>query len=170
MFKITPPIGQNVAFCNIAKRLLVVLLALLLAGAVVWCGYHDTRHQSVVWAEHIPSLYVPTFYDSEALEYYISQAYHTDDPEALCVAGTAAYNLRVFDRQALDSLPAVELDEADIMLQRSASLGYAPAFTVIHYLDQLDLWHHALPDNEPAIFPSAPAEGDPEYTFMIVKK
>ena len=170
MFKITPPIGQNVAFCNIAKRLLVVLLALLLAGAVVWCGYHDTRHQSVVWAEHIPSLYVPTFYDSEALEYYISQAYHTDDPEALCVAGTAAYNLRVFDRQALDSLPAVELDDADKMLQAAAFLGYQPAFTVISYLHTLGLWHHSLPSNTPTIVPLSPAPGDPDYILMKVKK
>ena len=141
----------------------------LLAAAVVWLGFRDNRHNRLVWCDHIPQLYAPLFDNEDSLLRYIDIAFHEDDPEALTIAGTAAYNLRLFDKAALDSLPAIELEDADMMLLSAASMGYAPAFTVIHYLDQLHLWHHSLPSNEPTIIPAAPASGDPDYVFMIVK-
>ncbi len=123
-----------------------------------------------MWCKNIPSLYVPIFYNADSLDHYIYVAYHEEDPEALAIAGTAAYNLRLFDKHALDSLPAVELEDADMMLLGAAWKGYAPAFTVIQYLDQLDLWHQSIPDNEPTDFPDQPAKDDPDYVLMNVKK
>ena len=138
----------------------------LLAAAVVWLGFRDTRHNRLVWVPNRPTLYAPIFYSADSLYRYIDLAFHTDDLEALTVAGTAAYNLRVFDRAALDSLPAVELDDADMMLIYAAQRGYEPAFTVIGYLNALDLWHHSLPTNAPTIFPARPASDDPDYKKM----
>ena len=149
------------------------LIALILAGAFV-SGYRAGRraaHAGMVWVDDIPSPYVPIFYNADSLNRYMDIAFcqKEEDPEAFAIVGTAAYNLRVFDKAALDTLPAVPLEDADMLLLGAAWKGYAPAFTVIHYLDQLDLWHHSIPDNEPTIFPEAPAKGDPDYTLMIVK-
>ena len=157
MFKITPPIWKNVAYG---------ILGLLLAYCLIWLGYHDRRHNRIQWVSNRPSLYTPIFYSADSLSYYIDLAFHSDDPEALTVAGTAAYNLRVFDRAALDSLPAVELDDADMMLWRAAQLGYEPAFTVIRFLYDLDLWQHSLPTNAPTIIPFRPSPDDPDYKKM----
>ena len=145
-----------------------------LAGAFV-AGYRAGRnaaHAGMVWCDNIPSLYVPIFYNADSLYHYIDIAYlqEDEDLEAFAIVGTASYNLHFFDKRAHDTLPAVPLEDADMMLLGSAWKGYAPAFTVIHYLDQLDLWHHSIPDNEPTIFPEAPAKGDPDYVLMIVKK
>ena len=155
-------------FMNHFKKYLCACFVLL-AAAVVWLGFRDTRHNRLVWCDHIPQLYAPLFYNEDSLLRYIDIAFHEDDAEALTIAGTAAYNLRLFDKAAWDSLPAVELEDADMMLLSAASMGYGPAFTVIHYLDQLHLWHHSLPSNEPTYTPSAPDPQDPDYVFMIVK-
>ena len=123
----------------------ILLAVLLIASGIVWLGYRDTRHKNLVWATDRPILYTPIFYNRDSLMAYAERAFLQDDPEALAVTGAAAYNLRVFDRPALDSLPAITLDDADMMLLHSAWLGYQPAFTVIQYLHQLGLWHHSLP-------------------------
>ena len=135
----------------------------------MWLGYQDKRHNNIVWVSDRPVLYAPIFYNADSLGSYIEVAFHEDDPEALCIAGTAAYNVRVFDKAALDTLPAVSLDDADIMLLRSAWLGYKPAFTVINYLNDLGLWHRSLPTNEPTYIPDAPAKDDLDYVYMITK-
>ena len=164
MFNFTPPRCKNVA------SVVLGLLLLLWAALVVWLGYRDTRHNNtIVWAHHIPELYTPIFYNSDSLYHYIFVAYHEDDPEALCIAGTAAYNVQLFDKAAQDSLPFITLEDADIMLLRSAHLGYAPAFTIINYLEDLGLWSHSLPTNEPTYVPDAPAKDDPNYVPMIAK-
>ena len=152
-------------------KVLLIAFGFLLAGIIVCLGYHDTSHDSIVWVKHRPSLYTPIFYNADSLHRYIDIAFHEDDAEALCIAGTAAYNLRVFDQAALDSLPAVPLEDADVMLLRAASLKYVPAFTVIHYLDRLNLWHHSIPEcpaslNTPIETPSP----DPDYQTMKIKK
>ena len=164
MFNFTPPRCKNVA------SVVLGLLLILWAALVVWLGYRDTRHNNtIVWAHHIPELYTPIFYNSDSLYHYIFVAYHEDDPEALCIAGTAAYNVQLFDKAAQDSLPFITLEDADIMLLRSAHLGYAPAFTIINYLEDLGLWSHSLPTNEPTYVPDAPAKDDPNYVPMIAK-
>ena len=77
--------------------------------------------------------------------------------------------MQIFDKAAQDTLPFITLEDADIMLLRSAHLGYAPAFTIINYLDDLGLWSHSLPTNEPTYVPDAPAKADPNYVPMITK-
>ena len=139
------------------------------AGLIIWLGFRDTRHNSIVWCDHIPQLYAPLFYNEDSLLRYIDIAFHEDDAEALTIAGTAAYNLRLFDKAAWDSLPAVELEDADMMLLSAASMGYGPAFTVINYLEDLGLWSHSLPTNEPTYVPDAPAKDYPNYVPMITK-
>jgi len=69
----------------------------------------------------------------------------------------------------MDTLPAVPLEDAAMMLLGAAWMGYAPAFTVIHYLDELDLWDYSIPTNEPTIVPDTPAKDDPNYVPMIAK-
>lgn len=166
MFNFTPPHRKNVA------SVVIGFLLLLWAALVVWLGYRDTRHNNTIaWAHHIPNLYTPVFYSADSLYHYIGIAYlqEDEDPEAMCIAGTAAYNLQVFDKAAQDSLPFISLEDADIMLLRSAWLGYAPAFTVIYYLDDLGLWSRSLPTNEPTYVPDAPVKDDPNYVPMIAK-
>ena len=160
MFNFTPPSSKNVAYG---------ILGLLIACAIVWLGYRDTRHNSIVWVVDRPVLYAPIFYSADSLNRYIEIAFHEDDPEALCIAGTSAYHLRYFDQAALDTLPAVPLEDADMMLLRSAWMGYKPAFTVINYLNTLGLWSHSIPTNEPTYIPDAPAKDDPDYIYMTTK-
>ena len=155
-----PPSSKNVAYG---------ILGLLIACAIVWLGYRDTRHNSIVWVVDRPVLYAPIFYSADSLNRYIEIAFHEDDPEALCIAGTSAYHLRYFDQAALDTLPAVPLEDADMMLLRSAWMGYKPAFTVINYLNTLGLWSHSIPTNEPTYIPDAPAKDDPDYIYMTTK-
>ena len=87
----------------------------------------------------------------------------------MCIAGTSSYHLNYFDKAAFDTLPSVPLEDAAMMLYGSARMGYRPAFTVIHYLDELDLWDYSIPTNEPTIVPDAPAKDDPNYVPMITK-
>ena len=143
-------------------------------GAVAFVyGFRAGRrgaHAGLYWVDDIPRLYVPVFYNADSLYYYIEKAYllNVEDPEAMGVVGTAAYNLRLFDKRALDTLPAVSLEEADMLLG-AAWKGYYPAYTVIHYLDQLDLWCHSVPEVQPLSYPNAPVADVSEYTYMIVK-
>ena len=77
--------------------------------------------------------------------YYAQRAYLDDDADALCVTAAAAY-LHHCDSAARDSLSVVSLEEADIMLIRSCQLGCPEAFRFIRFLDQMQLWHHAIPE------------------------
>ena len=153
---------------NHPKTLLLALL-FLAAGAVMWCGYHDTSHNSMRWVNYYPILPKSIFYNADSLYYYIDRAYHVeDDVVAYTVAGTAAYNLRYFDRAASDSLPAVPIEDADNMLWRAADLQFPPAGLMIHFLDQLNLWHHSIPECD---FSSVPVDtSDPDYQTMEIKK
>ena len=138
------PLQPQIMFYSM-RRLFLYLFLALFAGFIVWCGYHDKSHNSITWTKNRPYLYTSIFYNADSLYYYIDIAFHEDDVYALTVAGTAAYNVRVFDPASRDSLPAVELEDADMMLWRAADLHYAPAVAVIRYLAQLGLWHHTIP-------------------------
>ena len=76
---------------------------------------------------------------------YARRAYLDDDAAALCVTGAAAY-LHRNDSAARDTLSLVSLDEADIMLLHACELGCSDACRFIHYLDQMNLWCHSLPE------------------------
>lgn len=150
------------------RRLFLYLFLALFAGVIVWCGYHDKSHNSITWTKNRPYLYTSIFYNADSLYYYIDIAFHEDDVYALTVAGTAAYNVRVFDPASRDSLPAVELEDADMMLWRAADLHYAPAVAVIRYLAQLGLWHHTIP--EECDLSEVHYEGDSELQLMQYKR
>ena len=45
-----------------------------------------------------------------------------------------------------DSIYTVQIDEAEIMLLRSAELGYEDALNLIHCLDAQGYWHHSIPE------------------------
>ena len=188
MFNFTPPIWKNVAndgigcsnkSCNVsggahfcARRLFLFLIVLILVVAFV-SGFRAGRraaHEGQVWVDNIPTLYMPIFYNASALDYYIERAYNdSTNYEAMTIAATAAYNLRLFDKRAFDTLPAIPLDDADMMLLCAAWHDHAPAHLIIHFLDQMDIWAHSLPDGAPSEYNFGGIPGDPDYTQMIVK-
>ena len=104
--------------------------------------------------------------------HYARLAYLEEEPEALCITATSAYHLTFFDKAAADSLTPVPLDDADVMLLHSARLGFEPAFLVIHYLDQLGLWHHSIPNynyDSIAALPADPSASGSDYFNLKVK-
>ena len=79
--------------------------------------------------------------------YYAQRAYLDTCPEnakALFVMGVAA-RLRL-NGTLPDTIPTVPLNEADIMLLRSAQLGYDDALRAIRCLNAHNQWHHSLPE------------------------
>ena len=137
MFNFTPP------RCRFWHRIvLLVVTCTLLLTACTW----RKRSNNLVWVDNIPALDSSVFYSREALMFFARRAYLEEDPAALAVMGTSSFHLHYFDKAALDSLPAVPLEEAEIMLLHSAELGYDPAFLVIHFLDQMDLWKCSVPE------------------------
>ena len=152
----------------------IVICVLFLGTVAFVSGFRAGRkaaHAGQVWVDNIPTLYMPIFYNASALDYYIECAYNdSTNYEAMTIAGTAAYNLRLFDKRAFDTLPAIPLDDADMMLLCAAWHDYAPAHLIIHFLDQLDLWSHSIPDGAPSDYNFGIAPDDPDYTQMKVKK
>ena len=85
------------------------------------------------------------YYNPDSLLHYAELAYLHDDPQGLYITGSAAY-LRTQDPNFPDSCTTVPLDEADIMLLRSAELGCDDACRMIHSLELMDLWNHSIPE------------------------
>ena len=140
MFKITPPpIRQNVVF------LLLLFTYTLCLTACTCCHRSDDR---LVYVDNIPRLSADIFYSRDSLLFYAQRAYETEDPEALCITATSAYHLLYFDTAAADSLTPISEEDASVMLLRACELNYEPAYIVLHYLDQLGLWSHTVPDHD----------------------
>ena len=80
------------------------------------------------------------YHNHDSLLHYAKLAY-LEDPKGLYVTGSAAY-LRVQDPMPFDTLglTTVELDEARIMLLRSAELGYKDAHKLIQCLQKEGCW------------------------------
>ena len=132
------------------KSKVIALIATLAISLIIielmGGGRARKERADLVRVDYIPSLRTNLFYDRDSLLFCSRLAYLDDDPVALCVVGTSSYHLNYFDKAAGDSLSAVPLDEADIMLLRSAEKGYAHAYLNIHYFDQLGLWTRTVPD------------------------
>jgi hypothetical protein len=96
-------------------------------------------------AEHAVSVSADIFYNYDSLMWYMERAYKDDDAKALFVTGAAAH-LRHQGDMPDSSLYTVPLDEADIMLLRSAQLNYQPAIDYIHCLYEHNEWSHSLPE------------------------
>ena len=84
------------------------------------------------------------FHNYDSIMYYAERAYKHEDPKGLFVMGVAA-RLRA-DGSLPDTIPTVPISEADIMLLRSAELGYPDAIKAIRCLDAHGCWHHSLPE------------------------
>jgi hypothetical protein len=83
-------------------------------------------------------------HNPDSLAYYAELAYKHEDPKGLFVTAVAAY-LRAQGTMP-DSCTTVPLDEAEIMLLRSAELGYEDAKKAIRCLDAHGCWEHSLPE------------------------
>ena len=88
------------------------------------------------------------FCNHDSVMFYAALAYKDDDPKGLFVTGAAYYLRRQGDLPDSLGITTVERDEADIMLLRSAELGYQPALDLIHCLSANGEWHHSIPENK----------------------
>ena len=138
MFNFTPPHIENVVYG-------ILFTCTLLLNACTWKkpALDDTGLEP--HPDTVPYFQTSLYYNNDSLMEYARRAYLEDDAAALCVTGAAAY-LHRNDSAARDTLSVVSLDEADIMLQRSAQLGCSDACRFIHYLDQMNLWKHSIPE------------------------
>ena len=161
MFKITPPIGGNVVF------LLLLFTYTLCLTACTCCHRSDDR---LVYVDNIPRLSADIFYSRDTLLWYAQRAYETEDPEALCITATSAYHLLYFDTAAADSLTPVSEEDASVMLLRACELNYEPAYIVLHYLDQLGLWSHTVPEHDYKSVGVDTAYSGADYFSLEIKK
>ena len=84
------------------------------------------------------------FHNPDSIAYYAEKAYLHEDPKGLYVMGVAA-RLRAAGTLP-DSITTVPMDEADIMLLRSAELGYPDAIKAIKCLAAKGCWNHSIPE------------------------
>lgn len=87
------------------------------------------------------------YYNGDSLRYYAGLAYKEEDPKGLYVTAVASI-LSGQDPAFPDSIYTIPIDEAEIMLLRSAELGYPDALTLIHCLDEHDEWNHSIPESK----------------------
>ena len=147
MSNFTPPHVANRGW-DLVNRIFLILFIAYCACDVVWHGYQAGVREQEYVAPGILKPYVPNcvYYNRDSLLYYAHLAYTEEEPVALCITGVSSYLLNIFDPAASDSLTAVPLDEADIMLLRSSELGCEAACLFIYYFKQRGIWKHALPD------------------------
>ena len=162
MFKITPPIRENVVKCG----------SLLLLAFICFCAYFHGYHQSQITNQESSSpervnhqspslegrdgvgLSRSLFYNPDSIAYYTALAAREDDPRALFIAGMATH-LSYADpdypfspsTEGRDGVGLPSLSEADHYLLRAAELGYPDAITYIRCLAAHDQWPHFVPDN-----------------------
>ena len=79
------------------------------------------------------------YHNPDSLLFYAELAYLHDDPKGLYVTAVAAF-LRAQDPNFPDSCTTVPLDEARIMLQHSADLGYPDAVKSLRCLQKHGQW------------------------------
>lgn len=111
---------------------------------MVWHGYRHGLHY--VHTDYVPAIDNAIFHNRDSLLLYAEYAYKYEDPGCLCMTAVASYMVHYYDKAAKDSLPYVSLEEADIMLLRSAELGCEEAYYMIHYFDQSKIWHSHVPE------------------------
>ena len=86
------------------------------------------------------------FHNRDSILYYADLAYNHEDPKGLFVMAVAAYLHE--DGTLPDSITTVSLDEAEIMLLRSAELGYPDALQAIRCLSSHGMWDHSIPEDK----------------------
>jgi len=85
------------------------------------------------------------FHNPDSLLFYAERAYLHDDPKGLYITAVASL-MKAQQPDFPDSLTVVPVDEAEIMLLRSAQLGYPEAEQLIHCLADHGQWHHSMPE------------------------
>lgn len=84
--------------------------------------------------------------NGDSLLYYARLAYLEDDAKGLFVTAAASY-LR--GQGVLpDTVTTVGREEAEVMLWRSAQLGYPEAVRLIRCLAAHGCWQHSIPDGK----------------------
>ena len=129
MFKITPPIGQNVVFRCAA---LLWIGTCMLAVSACTCG-NGSRKISTTDDTAPVCISRSLFHNGDSLAFYARKAYMEDDPQGLYVTGAAAF-LRLALHDMPDSCTTVPPDEAEIMLKRAAALGHKDAHRLLQCL------------------------------------
>ena len=136
MFNFTPPHWRNVPF----------LLLFTCTLSACTCGSSKKESKaSTADAPHPVNISKSLFYNGDSLRYYAALAYKDEDPKALFVTAAASI-ISGQDPDFPDSIYTVQIDEAEIMLLRSAELGYEDALNLIHCLDAQGCWHHSIPE------------------------
>ena len=85
------------------------------------------------------------FHNGDSLRYYAALAYKDDDPKGLYVTAAASF-LYGQDPEFPDSIYVISNDEAEIMLLRSAELGYPDAIQLIQCMAAQGCWHRSIPE------------------------
>ena len=80
------------------------------------------------------------YHNPDSLLFYAERAYLHDDPKGLYVTAVAAF-LRAQDPDFPDYCTTVPLDEARIMLQHAADLGYPDALKSLRCLQKHGQWN-----------------------------
>ena len=122
---------------------LAIILLFTCTLAACTCG-----NKNMVSTEDAPrpvQISTALFYNGDSLSYYAALAYKDEDPKGLYVTAAASI-LSGQDPAFPDSIYTVPIDEAEIMLLRSAELGYPDAITLIHCLADQGYWHHSIPE------------------------
>ena len=126
-----------------SPSVLTCALALLCAGAVVYAGY-KTGVKNSTPEDNVVEVPASVVYNADSLSYYAALAFKDDDPKGLFITASAYY-LRC-QGDLPDTLTTVSRDDAEIMLLRSAQLGYQPAIQAIHCLHDNGCWTHSVPE------------------------
>ena len=123
---------------------LLCALALLFACAVVYAGY-KTGVKNSTPEDNVVEVPASIFYNADSLSEYTRRAYLVEDDTLALFVTAAAYYLRC-QGDLPDTLTTVSRDDAEIMLLRSAQLGYQPAIQLIHCLHNNGCWNHSIPE------------------------
>ena len=126
---------------SIHKLAIILLFTCTLAACT--CG--NNNKVSTEDAPRPVEISKSLFYNGDSLRYYAALAYKDDDPKGLYVTAAASI-LSGQDPAFPDSIYTVPIDEVEIMLLRSAELGYEDALTLIHCMAAQGCWHRSIPE------------------------
>lgn len=127
-----------------SPSILLCALALLCAGAVVYAGY-KTGVKNSTPEDNVVEVPASVVYNADSLSVYARRAYLVEDDTVALFITASAYYLRC-QGDLPDTLTTVSRDDAEIMLLRSAQLGYQPAIQAVHCLRDNGCWTHSIPE------------------------
>ena len=123
----------------------ILIFSLLFTCTLAACTCDNNNKVSTEDAPRPVEISKSLFYNGDSLRHYAALAYKDDDPKGLYVTAAASI-LSGQDPAFPDSIYTVPIDEAEIMLLRSAELGYEDALTLIHCMAAQGCWHRSIPE------------------------